>query len=576
MKSTYIIFFIVIFSIVGCSDFLDDEIQYIHEEEIVDFNLRSRGLLDGIYTDYAFDYWNDFSLEYLTSDGVQNSSETPLATGYWGPTDNPYEYVWQQSYDNIRKVTEYIEKVHNMNRPYLPAPGDSLENERTINRYYGEAHFLKAWAEWNLLKVFGGESSTGEMLGFPIVNEVLPDEEYANLSRNTYEECVNQIMEDLDTSIEFLPLEYSGSTANNPGYSDGETGRASGLAAYALKAKVALYAASPAFNTSNDVSKWERAANLAKEFIDKNGGLKALKPYDYSREDNPDQIWRLRNSRQNNSLENQLYPPSLYGQGSVNPSQNLVDAFPDANGYPIDAMGSTFDQSMPYANRDNRFYRFIFYNQDTCFNGPSCSDFAPLEIYAGGKDYYGGLIPDVGTRTGYYLKKFLNNLDFDPSAIDAVTNQPKVYVLLDLSDLYLIYAEALNEAYGQPNMVPAGFEYSAKEALGMIRKRAGFGEDPYLEEAASESSSFRKLLKNERRIELCFSGERFNDLRRWEDIISVDNVKGVLITKSGGNSFSYEIKDVEKRNYEPKNYYLPLPYTELLINKNLQQNKGWE
>ncbi len=559
----------------GCSDFLNDNIQYTKEAEITQYSRQSRGIINDIYTDYSFNYFNDFSIEYLTDNGVSNSSETDLATGYWGPTSNPYGYVWQQSYNNIRQVYQYIELIHDKGLPFLFAPEDSLENARTIKRYYGEAYFLKAWAEWELLKIFGGPSSSGEMLGFPIVNGVLENEAYASLSRNTFDECINQIMQDLDVAIDNLPLVYSGTGTTNIGYGEVETGRASGLAAYALKAKLALFAASQAFNPANDITKWKLAANLAREVIVKNGGLKSLKPYDYAREDNPDHIWRMRNSRQNNNLEKRLYPPSLYGQGEVNPSQNLVDAFPASNGYPISFTESGYDATVPYISRDKRFYRFLFYNGDQGYNAPNSTDYKAVEIYKGGNDYYGGFIPNVGTRTGYYLKKYLNKLDFDPSAIDATTNLPKVYVQLDLSEMYLSYAEALNEAYGQPDVIAAGFTFSAKQALGMIRKRAGFTTDPYLDAVSINSSDFRKLVKNERRIELCFTGERFHDLRRWNDIANTEDVKGVKIMKNSDDTFSYQDIDVEKRHYEAKNSYLPLPYTELLINSNLKQNQGW-
>jgi starch-binding outer membrane protein, SusD/RagB family len=564
-----------IVALAGCSEFLEDEIQYRSEEEVIQFSRQARGIINDIYTDYSFNYFNDFSIEYLTDNGVKSSDESDLASGYWGPTSNPYQYVWQQSYNNIRQVYQYIELVHNEGLPFLFDPADSLENARTIDRYYGEAYFLKAWAEWELLKVFGGPSSSGEMLGFPIVNGILENEAYALLSRNTYDDCVDQIMQDLDVAIDYLPLVYSGSGAGNVGYSDVETGRASGLAAYALKAKVALQAASPAFNPTNDHAKWELAANMAKEVIEQNGGLKALQSYNYSREDNPDHIWRMRNSRQNNSLEHRLYPPSLYGDGEVNPSQNLVDAFPASNGYPIDQVESGYDPSNPYASRDDRFYRFLFYNGDNSFDSPNGSDYNAIEIFEGGTDNYGGFIPNVGTRTGYYLKKYLNDLNFDPSAIDATTNLPKVYVQLGLTEMYLIYAEAVNEAFGQPDVAPAGFSFSAKDALEMVRKRAGISADPYLEAVSGNSSDFRDLVKNERRIELCFTSERFHDLRRWNEIVDTEDVKGINVTKNPDDTFSYQEVNVEKRQFEAKNSYLPLPYTELLLNSNLEQNKGW-
>ncbi|MGJ8734909.1 MAG: RagB/SusD family nutrient uptake outer membrane protein, partial [Cellulophaga sp.] len=544
------------------SDYFDETIQLVSEEEVLTSGLRSRGLIDDIYTDYAFNYFTDFFVENLTDNSVYNQIETDLATGYWGPTSNPYEFIWQQSYNNIRQIYQYIDLVHEAGTPYIVGETEAEEifSDNTVRRYFGEAHFLKAWAQWQLLKVFGGLSEDGEMLGFPIVNEILENNDYATLSRNTYDECVTQILADLDVAIAYLPLEYSGSGTDN-GFTINEQGRASGLAAYALKAKVALQAASPAFNITNDITKWELVATLAHDFIEQNGGLVSLQSFDYSRENtNSDYIWGMRTSRFNNSLEQVLYPPTLYGQGLVNPSQNLVDAFPTSNGYPITATESLYDASVPYSSRDMRFYRFIFYNEDKCYNSETCENFDALEIFDGGQDTFGGFIPNVGTRTGYYLKKFLNNLDFDPTALTPTTTLAKVYAPLTLEDMYLTYAEAVNEAYGQPDVAPAGFSYSAKGAIQRIRQRAGLFTDPYLDEVSTSQTDFRAFLKNERRIELCFTSERFNDLRRWQDIVNTEDIRGVRINKNADDTFTYNEIEVEVRTYENKNYYLPLPY----------------
>jgi hypothetical protein len=568
---------IVMLSITGCSSFLEDTIQYTSEEEVLTSGQRSRGLIEDIYTDYSFRYFTDFSAEYLTDNAVLNSSATNFANNNWGPAEShPYNYIWQQSYNNIRQIYQYIEEVHNTGLPYLPSEASAPLSDIIVSRYYGEAHFLKAWAQWELLKTYGGPSADGTMLGFPIVNSVLENEEYASLSRNTYDECVDQIMADLEVAIENLPLVYEGADNANPGTSALETGRASGLAAYALKAKVALFAASPAFNPSNDITKWQLAAEYAQEVIQLNGGLKSLQAFNNNREDDPDQIWRMRNSRNNNSLETRLYPPTLYGQGEVNPSQNLVDAFPDSKGYPITDASSTYDATAPYASRDSRFYKFIFYNGDQCFNSETCTDFSPLQTYQGGLDNFGGFIANEGTRTGYYLKKYLNNFNFDPSAVNALTTEPKVYVQLGLTEVYLNYAEAVLEGYGQAETAPAGLNYSAKEVLAKIRLRAGLSSDPYLSTAAADVNLFKDLLKTERRIELSFTGERFHDLRRWKEIVNIEDLKGVKITKNNDDTFSYQNITVEERGYQNKNYYLPLPYEELLLNNNLKQNQGWE
>ncbi|MEO9570359.1 MAG: RagB/SusD family nutrient uptake outer membrane protein [Polaribacter sp.] len=574
MKLTNKILIIItlMLSITGCSSFLEDEVEHLTEEEIITSGIRSRGLIDDIYTDYSFSrYLQEFSLETLSDNGVYRNAETPLANLNWGPTNNPYNYVWAQSYKNIRQIQEYIKLVHDEGLPYLSSEASSDLSDLVVTRYYGEAFFLKAWAEWELLKIFGGPGPDGTMLGFPIVNEILENDEYALLSRNTYQECVDQIMSDLDVAIANLPLKYTGSDP----FSSAELGRASGLAAYAVKAKVALFAASPAFNLTNDISKWELAAKYAQDLIDQNGGLVSLKTFNVSNENNSDHIWRLRDSRNSSTLERNLYPPTLYGNGLVNPSQNLVDAFASKNGYPISDSKSLYDATTPYASRDSRFYKFIFYNGDKGFTTETATDFNSLETFQGGLDNFGGFISNVGTRTGYYLKKYLYDIDLDPTLDPAPAAEPKVYVQLDLTDIYLSYAEAVNEAYGQIETAPAGLNYSAKDVIKKIRQRANIFSDPYLDEVSTDSDKFRDFLKNERRIELCFSGERFHDLRRWKDIVNIEDIKGVKITKNNDDTFSYENITVEERGYENKNYYLPLPYSELILNPNLKQNQGW-
>lgn len=569
------------FCLVGCDSFLEDEIEFTSEEDILTSGIRSRGLINDIYSDYSFEYTRDFNVDYLTDNAVSSSGETNNANLNWNSiSSHPYDNIWARSYDNIRRVYEYINLVHDTGLPYFPSEASSDSSDDIIQRYYGEAFFLKAWAEWELLKIYGGPDEDGNMLGFPIVDnlyetgdKILKSEDFAQLSRNTYDECVNQIIEDLQIAIDNLPLNYNGSAI---GFNSTETGRASGLAAYALKAKVALFAASPAFNTENDITKWELAVEYAHDMIEINGGLKSLQAIDNNRENNPDHLWRLRNSRSNNTLERALYPPTLYGQGDVNPSQNLVDAFPDSRGYPISDPTSSFDALTPYASRDRRFYKSIFYNADQCYSQETCSDFGPLEIFTGGEDNFGGFIGDVGTRTGYYLKKYLNNLDFTPAATgNPQTNDFKVYVQLGLTEVYLGYAEAVIEAYGQAETAPAGLNYSAKDALARVRSRAGLFSDPYLTSIQNDVNLFKELLKNERRIELCFTGERFHDLRRWKEINNIENIKGTKITKEDDDSFTYEEIDVEERAYKEKNYYFPLPYTELILNTNLKQNQGW-
>ena len=105
-----------------------------------------------------------------------------------------------------------------------------------------------------------------------------------------------------------------------------------------------------------------------------------------------------------------------------------------------------------------------------------------------------------------------------------------------------------------------------------IRQRAGIGTngvDPYLEECKGNTGMMRELIHNERRIELCFEGFRFFDLRRWKDDLNV-TAKGINI--SGG---SFDTFDVESRDYKDYMYYGPIPYGEVLKFSELKQNAGW-
>lgn len=82
----------------------------------------------------------------------------------------------------------------------------------------------------------------------------------------------------------------------------------------------------------------------------------------------------------------------------------------------------------------------------------------------------------------------------------------------------------------------------------------------------------RKLIRNERRLELCFEGFRFWDLRRWKEDLN-QPVYGIDWDKNSGTFKTFE---VEKRDYEDYMYYCPIPNSEILKFSNLVQNKGWK
>lgn len=475
-------------------------------EEVWTHATYGEGILTQGYAqlDAGYPFW----MEYLTDNAIsQNVNENILALGGWMLEGNPIG-SWNRCYNVIKYLNIFLD-----NEADMPYRVDDAERD-SITRIYrkGEAYYLRAWYQWILLRDYGGIAD-GQYLGYPIVTKVLKQEDELDLPRDSYEDCVLQIAHDLDSAILLLPSKYDGEdlyTGNQ------NRGRASGTAAKALKARVFLYGASPAYSDSSN-EKWKRAAEAAAEAIEESGGLVDLKPYgNFNDPTDFDYLW-IQPTHTGNYTENENYPPTLYGAGKTNPSQNLVDAFPAIDGYPIDESAS-YNPQNPYENRDPRFERFIFYNGDY-YNGTY------VATYDGGNDAPGGLKQE-GTRTGYFMKKLTSQkVSLEPNN---VTSDIKFYIYLHKTELYLNFAEAANEAFG-PTDSSLGF--SAFDVMEKIRKRANpelKDSDGYLSNQSASKDDFRDLIYNERRLELSFEGFRFWDIRRLNLDLN-HTIKGVKI-----------------------------------------------
>jgi hypothetical protein len=150
--------------------------------------------------------------------------------------------------------------------------------------------------------------------------------------------------------------------------------------------------------------------------------------------------------------------------------------------------------------------------------------------------------------------------------------------------MVLAFAEAANHVTQNPNVALYGM--TPKNALKMLRVRKTYDNtnglsatDPYLDAQTTEAA-FDALVKNERRIETCFEGTRFYDLRRWttdanwESVIN-KTVHGAYITKASATpTFTYNLAwEVENRSFPSP--YNPIPYNEMLRMSKLIQNEGW-
>jgi starch-binding outer membrane protein, SusD/RagB family len=521
----------------------------------------------GVITQYQF---TDVAADDAVSNQLANSFRK-MATGELTSQFNPlsrwdkYEEVFY-----VNKFLSIIDKVTWSN--------DTTINTLTYRRLKGEALALRALHHYYILEGHAGKDKDGNLLGIPYIKEFLNANDDFNIPRLSFEASIEAIMKDFDDAFELLPYIYSNNAADIPekdkGYNqsayltvNGEffNLRICGKIVKALQARVKLFAASPAY--LNDVESYTQAAMYAASVIkDVNFVLPAsgIEYYDDDNDKtNTEIIWR-KTTLITSDKELNNFPPSLNGNGNVNPSQNLVDAFPMADGYPINGSGFiAYNPLDPYTNRDPRLAKYIL------VNGGSIGAKTIYTDYSGQADAV-NKVSQRSTRTGYYLKKLLR-----PDVIIPVsgTATPKNHfdVYVRYTELFLILAEAQNEI-GGPDYEVSNSSLSAKEIMRLIRARGiGLLVDPYLE-GISDPAKMRDLIRNERRLELCFEGFRVWDLRRWNSTLA-GKIYGSF---DNGDGSGYQQIEVEDRLFDGDKYkYMPIPYSETLKYNKLIQNAGW-
>ncbi|MCK9414162.1 MAG: RagB/SusD family nutrient uptake outer membrane protein [Prolixibacteraceae bacterium] len=563
---------ILLFVASSCSDFLEPEFENntFSDEYLLTHPINAEGLLLNGYASLPGD---EIDLEAATDNATTNvfsSGYLKMGTGQWTSNFNPVS-VWTKDY----MVLRYINKFEGIYKDVKWEWQYTDRNPYFLNRFAGEIFGLRAWYLYDLLKVHGGESVDGKLLGVPIILKELNQNDDLKLPRNTFDECIARIVNDCDSAISRLPFKYANGSANDAVLGKSFDGRVDQKVAMVIKSRATLMAASPAFTIgktdAEKIALWQKAANAAAQYLKLVSGATGFSArgvdfYKATFQDDPEIIWRKRVVASSSTLEKSLFPPSLYGNGTINPSQNLVDAFPLATGYPATAEVQKTNLTL----KDKRLQAFVIYQ------GSKLKNIA-INTYVGAPNDGMNILP-TSTRTGYYLKKFVNeSVSLLPTN---VTGAAHFITLARRTEIFLNYAEAVNEAYG-PDADPLGVGLTPKAVLGLIRKRAGIDsnatlagyQDQFLDDrAAAGRDAFRALIKNERRVELCFEGTRFWDIRRWKDNIS-EPLKGVSITNNGG-TLSYSFQDVEARPYKDYMYYGPVPYTETL-KYDIKQNKGW-
>lgn len=567
-----ILIVLVFAGMIGCEFEPIDE-NRLDFDDISAFPERAEGVLLNGYTGLLNQY--SFS-EGATDDAVNNiltNNYKRIALGELNAQFNPASR-WS-SYERVFWVNKFL-KIIDVGETQWSR--DTLTNTMFQMRLKGEALALRGLHHFYVLQAHAGIGTTGQLLGIPYFTDFIEPDGNFNIPRLSFEASVQAIMADFDEALNLLPTDYGLSEANvDLWYSSldnfdyGKYGlvndnffnlRISGRIVKALKARLALFAASPSF--LNDQSYYEMAATNAAQILNTIGGVAGLHPTGnefYASDNNIQSIeslWRGSIGGNNVTVERRMFPPSVNGNGEINPTQNFVDAFPMLDGTPI-SESNIYDPQNPYANRDPRLEKYVVVNG---------ADFGGGTIntgIGGGNDRIDS-IPGQSTTTGYYLKKLLHpevRINDDGSA----QGKRHANVYFRYTELFLILAEAANEIGGPDHQVDG---ITARDVIAAIRNRAGITQpDNYLASITTKDA-MRELIRNERRIELSFEGHRFWDIRRWGLPLN-DAAKGYFFD---GNNY-IELPSVEIRNYQPFATYMPLPNAEILKFSALEQNNGW-
>ncbi|AWW31574.1 RagB/SusD family nutrient uptake outer membrane protein [Echinicola strongylocentroti] len=518
-----------------------------------------------------------------------------MMRGELNATDPFFDY-WTPSgdidmYDGIRQCYIFLDNIDG-------TPGFS---EAEVTRMKGEATFLIAYYHFNLLRQYGPIVLMRGEVAFDA-----PEEEYF-AAREPYDECVSFIAGKFDEAISLLPSSVASAS---------ELGRVTKVIAQSIKSRMYLYAASPLFNgnaefyqdfTNKDGTplmntgyaeeKWLLALEETKKAIDQAEALgkqlyehelvdgapseQGKLNYRYSMVQpwNEEVVWGYSRPEPYYGWQRHSMPrvagAAYNGQA---PSISMVERYYTKNGLPID-VDPEFDYTDRYdladstillhRDREPRFYASIAYDR-----GVFLANSTEVVMHMReGEEHGWSSGQNNYSPTGYLVQKGVHPESIITTSQNQVINYP--WPLVRLGELYLSYAEALNEYYG------AARHTEVIEYLDEIRQRAGV---PTIQEAWSRvgKTSFskqemREIIKQERNIELAFEGHRTWDVRRWKEGDENFNTvaRGLEITANAPEDF-YKVVNAENRIFNTPSYYLfPIRISELEINQNLVQNPGW-
>ena len=596
---------VVLFS---CKKYLDKKPDnLLTEDQLWQTKANAEAYLHNVYS-YVYNTdggdWASVGASDESSVCIPTVNVRQMVSGNWSSA-SWYFYTWGNFYTGIRKSF-----VFEANIDKVPAAemGDELKLQ-----YKAEVRYLRGWFYWQLLKQYGPFVKLTE----PIAR----DADFNQYPRAPFDTCVAHINELMNQAYTELPVTWPSSS---------NYGRPTKGTCLAVKAQVALFAASPLWNgnprfanfknmdgtplapASYNADKWKAAADAAKAVIDLNAyklftnvdeGDATFDPY-LSVRNIFTTTWNDEIIFANNNWWTwgftKCASPGPGGYNMYNATQNIVDAFSMNNGRTIDDAASGYVETgfagtdavkawghkkgewNMYANREPRFYAYIQYNGRPVLPASSTDDknyFSSdgnkdgkgrVELYYNGKS--GQKAAGSNNITGYDLLKRISPND---NIRNDVTSYHGPYILIRYAEILLNYAEALNEYEpSHPDIVTY---------LNMVRARAGLpGIETIYPGAVGNKELMRKHILRERNVELCFESDRYYTLIRRlmmnepgvQTIYSM-NVNG----DDGGLGFSYTgfytRTLYQQRYWDDKMYLFPIQQTDIERDQALVQNPGW-
>lgn len=570
---------------VSCSDiefYPDGRISY---EDIFSNERKTGAYLNTCYSHiqlYGMWYGNNAFLSAFTDDAqdannVNNSAAAQWYQGRLTPYSNPVE-----SGSNTGWWTTYFAGIRHCNIFLANIGSAKIYSEKTRRSWEAQAHILRAFYYWNLIKRYGGVPLSTE--------EYSLDYDYSKIERSSFNEVVELILSDCDKALSVSDEELPWRS----GTVDEDRGKMHKGLAWAIKSQAALFAASPLWD--DGTISWEQAAKITQKAVEeckahgydlykkdpgKPASYSAYDTYFYSQSDvagteDKETVFEIKNR-----MEIYRYHglPIILGaeNAGTSPSQELIDCYETIDGKQpilgyqdkshlqpvINHEATLYDENNPYANRDPRLQASIYYNGSQYRLDDANSI---IETCEGGNCAIS--LTDVRmTRTGYYLRKYANWHS------DKTNNQDGFFKLFRYAELLLNYAEAANEA-SINNIAPN----DAVDAINEVRNRAGMPSVPY----GISQDEFRAKVRNERRVEFAFEEHRFFDVRRWKILSETDHVvTGMKAVKTGDRTYSYQrfVVNGERKAYEDKYLMFPIPGDEVVRMLNYTgkdfQNPGW-